>query len=110
VTRRETKRTFGKLTKLFLHIRHRIPLRQRLLRLLLLLLLLRSITAMDRRVALRIRELAHLLLLLLLSQRDLVAGILLFILEQQLARKLLIQLGLFGLYGMYGVVVVGWLV
>jgi hypothetical protein len=108
VTRRETKRTFGKLTKLFLHIRHRIPLRQRLLR--LLLLLLRSITAMDRRVALRIRELAHLLLLLLLSQRDLVAGILLFILEQQLARKLLVQLGLFGLYGMYGVVVVGWLV
>jgi len=47
-----------------------------------LLLLLRSITAMDRRVgALRIRELAHLLLLLLLSQGDLVAGILLLILE-----------------------------
>ena len=39
----ETKRTFGKFTKLFLHVRHRIPLRQGLL----LLLLLRSITAMD---------------------------------------------------------------
>jgi hypothetical protein len=37
------KRTFGKFTKLFLHVRHRIPLRQGLL----LLLLLRSITAMD---------------------------------------------------------------
>jgi hypothetical protein len=64
--------------------------------LLLLLLLLRSITAIGRRVgALRIRELAH--LLLLLSQRDLVTGILLLILEQQLARKLLVQLGLIGL-------------
>jgi hypothetical protein len=64
-----------------------------------MLLLLRSITAMDRRGALRIRELAHLLLLLLLllSQRDLVAGILLLILKKQLARELLVQLGLFGL-------------
>jgi hypothetical protein len=42
-TRRETKHTFGEFTKLFLHVRHRIPLRQRLL----LLLLLRSITAVD---------------------------------------------------------------
>ena len=90
------KRTFGEFTKLFLHVRHRVPLRRRLL-LLLLLLLLRSITAMDRRGALRIRELAHLLLLLLLSQRDLVAGILLLILKKQLARELLVQLGLFGL-------------
>jgi len=46
--------------------------------------------------ALRIGELAH--LLLLLSQRDLIAGILLLILEQQLARKLLVQLGLLGLF------------
>jgi hypothetical protein len=58
--------------------------------------------------ALRIRELAH-LLLLLLSQCDLVAGILLLILEQQLTRKLLVQLGLFGLYRVCGVGV-GWLV
>jgi hypothetical protein len=66
---------------------------------LLLLLLLRSITALGRRRmgARRIRELAHLLLLLLLSQRDLVAGILLLVLEQQLARELLVQQGLFGL-------------
>jgi hypothetical protein len=77
--------------------------------LLLLLLLLRSITARRRRVgALRIRELAH--LLLLLSQRDLVAGILLLILEQQLARKLLVQLGLFGLYRVCRRVRVNWLV
>jgi hypothetical protein len=76
--------------------------------LLLLLLLLRSIAARDRRVgALRIRKLAH--LLLLLSQRDLVAGILLLFLEQQLARKLLVQLGLFGLYRVCRVRV-GWLV
>jgi hypothetical protein len=59
--------------------------------------------------ALRIRELAHLLLLLLLSQRDLVASILLFLLEQQLARKLLVPLGLFGLYKECGVRV-DWLV
>ena len=52
--------------------------------------------------ALRIRELAH-LFLLLLSQRDLVAGILLLILEQQLTGKLLVKLGLFGLYGVCGV-------
>lgn len=97
LTRRGMRRTFGEFTKLFLHVRHRIPLRQRLL---LLLLLLCRITAMDRRVrALRIRELAHLLLLLLplLSQRNLVAGKLLLILEQQLTRKLLVQLGLCGL-------------
>jgi hypothetical protein len=79
--------------------------------LLWLWLWLRSITPMDRGGvgALRIGELAHLLLLLLLSQRNLVAGILLLILEQQLARKLLVQLGLFGLYGVCGVRV-GWLV
>jgi hypothetical protein len=47
--------------------------------------------------ALRIWELAH-LLLLLLPQRVLVLRILLFILEQQPARKLLVQLGLFGLF------------
>jgi hypothetical protein len=80
--------------------------------LLWLLLWLRSITAMDRGGvgALRIGELAHLLLLLfLLSQRNLVAGILLLILEQQLARELLVQLGLFDLYRVCGVRV-GWLV
>jgi hypothetical protein len=89
------KRTFREFTKALLHVRHRIPL-------LLRELLLRSITAIARlrvmngRVgALRIGELAHLLLLLPL--RDLVAGILLLFLEQQLARKLLVQLGLFGL-------------
>ncbi len=93
----ESLPTFRKFTKLLLHVRHCIPL---LLRRLLLLLLLRRIIAMDRCVsALRIRELAHLLLLLLLllSQRDLVAGKLLLILEQQLARELLVQLSLFGL-------------
>ena len=55
---------------------------------------------MDRRVgALLVREPTHLLLLLLLSlsQRDLVAGIPLLILEQQLTRKFLVQLCLFGL-------------
>jgi hypothetical protein len=79
--------------------------------LLWLWLWLRSITPMDRGGVgtLRIGELAHLLLLLLLSQRNLVAGILLLILEQQLARKLLVQLGLCGLYGVCGMRV-GWLV
>jgi len=64
-------------------------------------LLRSSITAMNRRVgALLIREPTHLLLLLLLSlsQRDLVARIPLLILEQQLTRKFLVQLGLFGLF------------
>jgi hypothetical protein len=91
-----SERTFREFTKALLHVRHRIPLR--------LLLLLRRITAtallllrvINGRVrTLRIGELAHLLLLLPL--RDLVAGVLLLILEQQLARKLLIQLGLFNL-------------
>jgi hypothetical protein len=99
--REGSERTFREFTEALLHVRHRIPL---LLLLLLLLrgLLLRSITAtallrvMNGRVgALRIGEPAHLLLLLPL--RDLVAGILLLLLEQQLARKLLVQLGLFGL-------------
>ena len=44
--------------------------------------------------ALRIGELAHLALLL----RALLVGKLLLILEEQLARKLLIQLGLLGLF------------
>ena len=42
---------------------------------------------------------AHLLLLLLLSQCNLVVGILLLILEQQLARKPLVQLGLYKVCG-----------
>ncbi len=46
---------------------------------------------------LRVGELAHRLLLLLLPLRDLVAGILLLVLEHQLARELLVQLRLFGL-------------
>jgi hypothetical protein len=49
--------------------------------------------------ALRIGELAHLLLLLLLLLlRTLLVGKLLLILEEQLARKLLVQLGLLGLF------------
>jgi hypothetical protein len=68
--------------------------------LLRLLLLLRSITTaallrMMNGSALRIGEQARLLLLLPL--RDLVARVLLLILEHQLARKLLVQLGLIGL-------------
>jgi len=56
-----------------------------------------STSALLRRVrALRIGKLADLLLLLL--QRDLFAGKLLLIFQQQSARKLLVQLGLFG-YG-----------
>ena len=46
---------------------------------------------------LRVGELAHRLLLLLLPLCDLVAGILLLVLEHQLARELLVQLRLFGL-------------
>ena len=99
----ETIRTFSELTELLLHICHRVPLRGRLL--------LRSNIATDTIAAavllrrdgcvgtLRVGELAHrlLLLLLLLPLCDLVAGILLLVLEHQLARELLVQLRLFGL-------------
>lgn len=86
-------RTFSELTKLILHICHRVPLRG------FLLLLLRSgavatgvvLLLRDGRVSARsIGELARLLLLLLLPSRDLFAGVLLLVLEQQLARKLLV--------------------
>lgn len=92
-----SERTFREFTNLLLHVRHRIPLRR------WLQLFLRSIAAIGLlRVvdggALRIGELAH-LLLLLLPQRVLVLRILLFVLEQQPARELLVQLGLFGLFG-----------
>lgn len=90
------ERTFREFTNLFLHVRHRIPLRW------LLRLLLRSIAAIGLLwvvdgIALRIGELTH-LLLLLLPQRVLVLRILLLVLEQQPARKLLVQLGLLGLF------------
>ena len=97
----ETIRTFSELTELLLHICHRVPLRGRLL--------LRSNIATDTIAAavllrrdgcvgtLRVGELAHRLLLLLLPLCDLVAGILLLVLEHQLARELLVQLRLFGL-------------
>ena len=61
----------------------------------MLLLLLRN---SDCGRTLRIGELAELLLLLLvLLPRDLIARIALFVLEEQLPRKLLVQLGLRGL-------------
>jgi hypothetical protein len=83
-------RTFREFTDLLLHVRHRIPLRRGLL--------LRSIPAVgllrmvDGR-ALRIRELAPLLLL-----RVLLVSNLLLVLEEQLARKLLVQQSLLGLF------------
>ena len=77
---------------MLLHVRHRVPLRRGLLP--------RSISAVSLlrivgRCPLRIRVLARLLLLLLL--RVLLVGILLLVLEQQLARELLVKLSLLSL-------------
>lgn len=84
-------RTFSELTKLILHICHRVPLRG-------FLLLLRSVAVATGIVLLRdgrvgawsVGKLARLRLVLLLPSRDLFAGILLLVLEQQPARKLLV--------------------
>lgn len=89
---RGSERTFREFTNVLLHVRHRVPLRRGLLP--------RSISAVSLlrivgRCPLRIRVLARLLLLLLL--RVLLVGILLLVLEQQLARELLVKLGLLSL-------------
>jgi len=91
----DTLLTFSELTKLLLHFCHRVPvplrvLLRRVISICAVVLLLRH----GRVCTLRIGKLATLLLLLLLllllPTRDLVAGILLLVLEQELTRELLV--------------------
>ena len=86
LTRKETKCTFGELTKLFLHVRHRI--------------LLRSIVAVDQRVGALYthKRTGASALVAFNSQCDLVTGMLLLILGQ------------LRLFGLYSGVQEGWLV